>query len=310
MKNRTIFSSVVLAFLVSAFFMSVSTVFGANPTGQPPAGVVGPTFSGVYITDPGYLRTGGVLSNTGSVTIGSNSAPDEIGDVSFIYIGETFVPGDPGESVIKIASEVPNKNITIDTGGGGTIFLNDPVEAYQLSVTDGTITTNGLKAELGDSLGISTSNPTGASTTYINLIPTGSGVPESKGIILNSDWGVHVKSSLGLSNNIVSDTDSDVNIGEGLTVSGHLKAASVGTFTRRTGSASAVANDSATVTSSCLAGETLLSCSFYAAQFFYPYKIIPSPSLTAGTCTVTGKDSSGIPGYTLYAYAICLDPAK
>lgn len=126
MKNRTIFSSVLLAVLISAFFMSVSTVFGANPTGQPPAGLVAPVFSGIDLQ--------GLLKNTaGDVVIDDNL--DARG-----YIRNTT-----GDKEVNIDGVLDVVNGKITTSLGGSVKITD------LDVS-GTFKSAGVSSDLDSNL--------------------------------------------------------------------------------------------------------------------------------------------------------------
>jgi len=131
MKNRTIFSSILLAVLISAFFMSVSTVFGANPTGQPPAGLTAPMFSGIDLQ--------GVLKNTvGNVVIDDtldvrNDIQNTTGDLK---INDTLDVVS-GQITTSAGMSIKIKNLDVSGIFNSAGVISDPA-AKLLELTDET----------------------------------------------------------------------------------------------------------------------------------------------------------------------------
>ena len=85
MFKKALISTVISVF-IGVFVFGVSTVFGAPPEGDPPGGLVTPTFSGVVIDPAGSLKTARIESDTevvvdddlkvtGSVTLESGAFP-------------------------------------------------------------------------------------------------------------------------------------------------------------------------------------------------------------------------------------------
>lgn len=131
------FIGVVVAIFCSIMIITGITWATTNPTLTPnDATYVAPTFGSVHVVNDGFIGTTGVLSVDGDLMLTSKMDPGTGTDKGgFVYLSNN--PTDPGASVVLIGSDVPNKNITLTTGAGGKIFLNDPVEALKLGVLQG-----------------------------------------------------------------------------------------------------------------------------------------------------------------------------
>lgn len=139
-----------VAGLVCLYAFGFSVAFGQqDPAQAPPGGLAHPTFSSVDIIPGGYISAGGIMSPEGDLILTKKipGSEDVGGDSAFIRITDN--PTDLGDSVIFIGSEVPGKNITITTGDGGKIFLNDPVEALSLKIFSGLDVSGDIKSSNG-----------------------------------------------------------------------------------------------------------------------------------------------------------------
>ena len=259
-KNAFI-SSLITGFVFLLTF-GATIAFGENPSVAPPGGLVHPTFSGVNIAPGGYLSTGGIMSPEGDLVLTKKipGSGDGGNDSAFIRITDT--PSDLGDSVILIGSEIPNKNITITTGEGGKIFMNDPVEAYSLKILDSIFSGSGpgdaFPLTINDDIEITgdlTVDSISTLTDHTNLeftspvkftdsVTFGSDpsfpneasfqilnvsqkiinpLPgDSNDAIVNIDEGLYVSGKIVLNDKITDYDDGDVNIGENLVVEGDL----------------------------------------------------------------------------------------
>lgn len=316
MKNRTIFSSIVLAFLVSVFFMSVSTVFGANPTEQPPSGVVGPTFSSV--------TTGGLTVNGGASTIN--------GSVIFTPGGQGVTVNGP-MGLNSGSFVIDGGNLDINNGGdltvdGTSIFDGDvTVSAGKVEVSTGNVTvsagkviTNQIDAVVPHSTitvsspvkfvdaPIFQSMPSFPNTVEFQIInldqkmlnPTGNYAGK---VFIDDD--VRTGGNLSLGGDLSSYNDSDVNVSENLTVNGAVKATSFGTFYNLSSSLAPVTSGGTTVSKACNAGDIIVSCNFYSWQGVYVTKIEPNTS--TNSCDVIANDPSNT-GKKIQAIVRCFNP--
>jgi|GEM_PF-5132654 len=149
MKNRTIFSSVLLAFLVGAFFFSVSTVFGAQlPSQNPPAGLVAPTFSGVNVSTGGNLVVDNLKPNTNKTlyvggATGISGITLQSGTNSFSLItGGTFSLGaqiDVTGSKLEVLGNISTVGNIAATGNlnvNGAVSDGTAVDANPLVIDD------------------------------------------------------------------------------------------------------------------------------------------------------------------------------
>lgn len=309
MKNRTIFSSIVLAFLVSAFFMSISTVFGANPTQQPPAGVVGPTFSSV--------TTGGLTVNGGASTINGSVV---------------FTPGVQGVQVngpmgLSNGSFLINGG-NLDITGGGDLLVDGTssfgnsviVSAGDVTVSAGKVITNQIDAVVPHST-ITVSSPVKfVDAPIFQSMPSFPNTVEFQIINLDQkmlnptvnyagkvfiDDDVRTGGNLSLGGDLSSYNDGDVNISENLTVNGAVKATSFGTFYNLSSSFTPVTPGGTAVSKACNAGDIIVSCNFYSWQGVYVTKIDPNTS--TNSCDVVANDPSNT-GKKIQAIVRCFNP--
>lgn len=338
MKNRTIFSSVVLAFLVSAFFMSVSTVFGANPTGQPPAGVVGPTFSSISVSAGGNLIADNLKPNTNeSLYVGGvagiNGITLQSGTNYFSLItGGTFSLGAPSKGgqidvtgseleVLGNISTLGNLNVTGDIANGtatdtGAVTINDTLKVNKSISVDGNVsvpvsgkvqtgklevtTANGIsnpnnKLFLTDDVDISGNTSVAGTLSFNDIL----GNPGS----MMASYNANVSGLLYV--NKVEVAGSLTTAGN-LSSAGHFKAASIGSFVKRTSSVTVAANSSNSVSVACMVGEMPLSC---GADSVYNTEVYDLKFDASNGCLVSVKNNNVV-AQTATVQALCFNPGN
>lgn len=284
MKNRTILSSIVLAFLVSAFFMSVSTVFGA-PTGQPPSGLTAPVFSGIDLQ--------GVLKNTaGNVVVDDtldirNNIQNTTGDVK---VGDTLdVSGglDVTGSVTN-GTNIDQNSVTIDDSlkvtkaiDVGLYIFNGSLGAVKINDTEGLMISGPLNVP-------SIENSVGA-------VP----VP----VTINDE--LVVKNALNVKGLATFDS--------------HLSAYTIGAYSSKFSAVTDVAAgaDGVLTSPACDAGTVLIDCSVQAyisaanlSESNYAFLIRKLyANYTARTCKIAVKnDYTGTRAFRVEAR--CFDPSN
>jgi hypothetical protein len=332
MKNRTIFSSVLLVVLVSALFFSVSTVFGAQlPSQNPPAGLAAPTFSSLILTGPGNIDLTGSITNSSGSFGGSVNIADPL--IVGGSIDVTFIKNSSGNLTFQDTSNGA-KTLTqlLDKG---------PAEAWQEAAS-------GIYTPVGEKVGIGTSDLSYPATLSVSggvLIKNGeidiqsalkNGTSIDANFVTIND-SLNVKKAIDVNDSIfngssgaVNITDTDglivagpinvptiknsvgavpvpVTIDDALDVSGHLSAASIGSYVN-TPSSFIVVNangGTGTVTSACAAGYVITGCGFYGWSGITVYAA--ETSTTANTCTVRAYNSTTA-NKNIQAVARCFNP--